>query len=68
MYSEAYNFLVGFFSAIWKLFTSFFLPGTQGTPAHFLLGRLYVCLMLYTLFRLIHHKQAPDSRSNSDSD
>lgn len=68
MYSEAYNFLAGFFSAIWRFFTSIFLPGTQGTPAHFLLGRLYVCLMLYTLFRLIHHRHSSGSGSNSDSD
>ena len=66
MFSDAYNFLAGFFSLIWRFFTSLFLPGTQGTPAHFLIGRLFVCLMLFTLFRLIDHRRSGESGS-SDS-
>ena len=68
MFSDAYLFLSGFFSQIWKCFTGFLVPGTEATPAHFWLGKLFVIMMLYSMFRILHHRYSPDANGDSKTE
>lgn len=52
MTANAINFLRAFFSGIWHVMTSFYIPGTNVTPAAMFLGILGVTV-IWKFFRRI---------------
>lgn len=52
MSADALSLLNGLFSAFWGLFTGFYIPGTNVTPAAFALAILFIWLLVRRLVRL----------------
>lgn len=52
MSSDAFTLLSGLFKAVWQLWTGWYIPGTNVTPAGFSLGILFVWLVLRHLGRI----------------
>lgn len=52
MTSDALSVVSLLFSTIWSLFTSWFIPGTNTTPAEFAIFILVVFLIIRTVKRL----------------
>lgn len=38
MLASSYDFISGFFTQLWRLYRSWFVPGTTMSPAEFLIG------------------------------
>lgn len=53
MTQEVFNFLAGFFNAIWTLFNSWYIPGTNVTPAGFFLFLVFVPIVLRFILNVI---------------
>lgn len=52
MTQEAFTFLSNFFSSVWKIFSSWFIPGTAITPAALLFLVPAFLLIKRVLYRL----------------
>lgn len=53
MTQDVFSFLSGFLSAIWTLFNSWYVPGTNVTPAGFLLLCVFVPITLRFILNVI---------------
>lgn len=53
MTQDVFNFLSGFFSAIWGIFNSWYIPGTNVTPAGLLLFLVFVPITLRFILNVI---------------
>lgn len=67
MTSDAITFYLGYIPQIWKFFTSWFIPGTNVTPAAFCFFVLAVGLVIRTFKRLTSVPDASFGSSNSRS-
>ena len=52
MSADALLLLRGLFSAVWTLFTGWYLPGTNVTPAAFSLAILFIWLITRRIVRM----------------
>lgn len=52
MSADVLYLLHGLFSALWTLFTGWYLPGTNVTPAAFALAILFIWLILRWIVRI----------------
>lgn len=52
MLPDAITFFQGFFAQIWRLFTSFYIPGTNLTPAALAVGIFMISLFIRIVKKL----------------
>lgn len=52
MSADALSLLSGLFSGVWQLFTGWYLPGTNVTPAAFALAILFIWLLIRRIVRM----------------
>lgn len=67
MTSDAVRFYLGFIPQIWKFFTSWYIPGTNVTPAALCFFVFAVGLVIRTFKRLTSVPDASFGSSNSRS-
>lgn len=67
MTADALSVLGLLFGTIWKLFTSFRIPGTDVTPAGWILFTLFVPVVIRLLKRFIDKNASSDSSSSNPS-
>lgn len=67
MTSDAIRFYLGYIPHIWKFFTSWYIPGTNVTPAAMCFFVLAVGLVIRTFKRLTSVSDASFGSSNSRS-
>lgn len=61
MTEDAFTILRYLFTSVWSLFTSFYIPGTNVTPAGFMFLALFVALVLRFLKRIFNlHKSTEE--------
>lgn len=66
MTRDAFLFLSTFFSNIWRLFNSWYIPGTNVTPGAFSLGLLFIYLITRRLGRLLFVGGVMSERGSDD--
>jgi hypothetical protein len=67
MTSDAIKFYLGYIPLIWKFFTSWYIPGTNVTPAAMCFFVLAIGLVIRTFKRLTSVPDASFGSSNSRS-
>lgn len=68
MTPRAYNLLLALMSNVWRLFTSFKIPGTAVTPATFFVGSLVIWQVWLFLKRVLGNESADTSSSDLGGD
>lgn len=66
MSADALSLLSGLFSAFWRLFTEWYLPGTNVTPAAFALSILFIWLLIRRLVRMFDTQSSMKGRGDDD--
>lgn len=66
MSADALSLLGGLFSAVWELFTGWYLPGTNVTPAAFALAILFIWLLTRRLVRMFDTQSSMKGRGDDE--
>lgn len=66
MSADALSVLSGLFSAVWQLFTGWYLPGTNVTPAAFAISILFIWLLIRRLVRMFDTQSTMKGRGEDE--
>lgn len=66
MTSDALSILGGLFSAVWYLFTGWYLPGTNVTPFAFGVAILFIHLLVRRLVRMFDTQSTMKGRGDDE--
>lgn len=66
MSADAMSLLGGLFSCFWQLFTGWYLPGTNVTPAAFALAILFITLLVRRLVRMFDTQTTVRGRGDDE--
>lgn len=66
MSADALSLLGGLFSAVWNLFTGWYLPGTNVTPAALALAILFIWLLVRRLVRMFDTQSTMKGRGEDE--
>lgn len=66
MSGDAVSLLGGLFSAVWSLFTGWYLPGTNVTPAAFALAILFIWLLIRRIVRMFDTQSTMKGRGEDE--
>lgn len=66
MSADALSVLSSLFSAVWQLFTGWYLPGTNVTPAAFAISILFIWLLIRRLVRMFDTQSTMKGRGEDE--
>lgn len=66
MSADALSLLNGLFSAFWRLFIGWYIPGTNVTPAAFAIAILFVWLLVRRLVRMFDTESSMKGGGDGD--